>query len=297
MRYDPFYDPSHEQAGVSVRETEQTPPSSGTGIRELIDTEPPCQGGRRGFESLLPLENKAANRIAPESVGSNTTPHTTLRIEPIGKRRGSPYARPVSGLGDRFGGGLRGDARARANRAAGLVVPLANLLRGYIVRGGDGKGTALFGYAWTSGPLRLVRAANGGIGTLIVKRFQPTKDGRRRAHLMAMAVDGTVKRVVKRRKVGGVVSAVVLTTEQAEALRRSSSKPDVDGGTWDEVRMRRVYEPLVQDGLLEKSVKPWVSNDAFDLVHYETTEIGKWALAVYDRNAKQASKNESEKTT
>ena len=72
-------------------------------------------------------------------------------------------------------------------------------LRGYVVRGGDGGGTALFGYAWTSkGKYELLRAVGDGLGQLVVKRFPPTEDGRRRALLVAIAVGGTVKRVMKR---------------------------------------------------------------------------------------------------
>jgi hypothetical protein len=68
----------------------------------------------------------------------------------------------------------------------------------YVVRGGDGSGTALFGYAWTTkGKLALVRASGDGCGQLIVQRFEPSADGRRRAHLVALAVRGTVKRVVR----------------------------------------------------------------------------------------------------
>lgn len=63
-------------------------------------------------------------------------------------------------------------------------------LVGYIVRGGDGKRTAVFGYAW---PKNLNRGDE-----LIVKHFAPTTDGRDRARLMALAVGGTVKRVMKR---------------------------------------------------------------------------------------------------
>jgi hypothetical protein len=78
---------------------------------------------------------------------------------------------------------------------------------GYVVRGGDGKGTALFGYAWTTrGKYALIRAVGDGMGQLIVKRFEPTSDGLRRARLMALAVDGTVKRVVRRhRRVASMV--------------------------------------------------------------------------------------------
>lgn len=76
-----------------------------------------------------------------------------------------------------------------------------SVLKGYVVRGGDGDRTALFGYAWIiDGPphLRLVRASTDGGGQLIVVRFPPTRDGRRRAWAMAAAVEGTVKRVVSR---------------------------------------------------------------------------------------------------
>ena len=92
-----------------------------------------------------------------------------------------------------------------------------------------------------------------------------------------------------RAKVKRSGGAVALTEEQAEALRRCLSKPDLDGGNWDEVRMRRVYNPLVRDLLLAESVRPWEANDALEVVHYETTELGKWALAVYDRSTARAS--------
>ena len=63
-------------------------------------------------------------------------------------------------------------------------------LCGYVVRGGDGNRTAVIGFAW---PDNLVRGDE-----LIVKRFDPTPDGRKRAWLVAIAIGGTVKRVVKR---------------------------------------------------------------------------------------------------
>lgn len=67
-------------------------------------------------------------------------------------------------------------------------------LSGYIVRGGDGHGTAVFGYGWpTKGKRPLVRGDN-----LIVYHFAPTPDGRQRAYLVAAAVEGTVKRVMKK---------------------------------------------------------------------------------------------------
>ena len=65
-------------------------------------------------------------------------------------------------------------------------------LCGYVVRGGDGNRTAVIGYAW---PDNLVRGDE-----LVVKRFDPTPDGRKRAWLVAVAIGGTVKRVVKRAK-------------------------------------------------------------------------------------------------
>lgn len=66
-------------------------------------------------------------------------------------------------------------------------------LVGYIVRGGDGNATAVFGYSWPDGLMRG--------GELLVRRFEPTADGRRRAWLVAIGVGGTVKRVVKRASV------------------------------------------------------------------------------------------------
>jgi hypothetical protein len=80
---------------------------------------------------------------------------------------------------------------------------------------------------------------------------------------------------------------VSLTREMAEALRRASSQPDMfsaDPGTETE---ERVYAPLVKLGFLTKEVRPWPANDEFDLIHYETTETGKWALRMYDKTRTQ----------
>jgi hypothetical protein len=77
-------------------------------------------------------------------------------------------------------------------------------------------------------------------------------------------------------------AAVLLTTDQAEALRRCASEPDIDAGLWTEAT-GDLYEPLVRDGLLARTIRPWRANELYELVHYQTTEHGKWALAIYDR--------------
>lgn len=77
-------------------------------------------------------------------------------------------------------------------------------------------------------------------------------------------------------------SQVPLTDEMAEALRRSSSHPDLFSGDFDDERDRRVYDPLVKLGFLTREIRPWPANDLFEIVHYETTETGKWALRLYD---------------
>jgi hypothetical protein len=77
--------------------------------------------------------------------------------------------------------------------------------------------------------------------------------------------------------------AVCLTAAQAETLRRAASKPDIDSGAWDPVRDVLLYEPLVRDGLLTREIRPAPGQPMHEIVHYETTEAGKWALGVYDR--------------
>lgn len=79
-------------------------------------------------------------------------------------------------------------------------------------------------------------------------------------------------------------SQLPLTSEMAEALRRASSDPDLFSGDFEYERDQRVYAPLVRLGLLTMTVKPWPANELYEIVHYETTEIGKWALRLYDKH-------------
>jgi hypothetical protein len=74
----------------------------------------------------------------------------------------------------------------------------------------------------------------------------------------------------------------------AEALRRASSHPDLFSGDFDDERDRRVYEPLVKLGFLKREIRPWDANDLFEIVHYETTDTGKWALRLYDKEVSNA---------
>jgi len=36
-------------------------------------------------------------------------------------------------------------------------------------------------------------------------------------------------------------------------------------------------------GRQDPEVRPWPANDLYDLIHYETTETGKWALRLFDK--------------
>jgi hypothetical protein len=76
----------------------------------------------------------------------------------------------------------------------------------------------------------------------------------------------------------------VITAEQAEALRRASSQPDLFSGDFDDLRDERIYAPLVNLGFLEMTVKPWPANDLYEIVHYETTALGKWALQQFEKS-------------
>ena len=75
----------------------------------------------------------------------------------------------------------------------------------------------------------------------------------------------------------------MLTPEQAEALRRASSQPDLFSADPGIKKEERVYAPLVRLGFLTREVRPWPANDLYDLIHYETTETGKWALRLFDK--------------
>jgi hypothetical protein len=80
--------------------------------------------------------------------------------------------------------------------------------------------------------------------------------------------------------------AVNLSDDMAAALRRCSTLPHIDAGAFDPVRDEEIYIPLTRDGLLKRTVLPIDGKPFHETVLYETTEAGKWALSIHDRDRK-----------
>jgi len=90
------------------------------------------------------------------------------------------------------------------------------------------------------------------------------------------------------------MTAVNLTREQAEVLRRCAVADTVYRGKWTKA-VERLYDPLVTEGLLARTEHPAPGRPGAVLVHYDTTAAGLWALAVWDRQHARDSAEQRER--
>jgi len=69
--------------------------------------------------------------------------------------------------------------------------------------------------------------------------------------------------------------AQTLTDEQMNALARATAAPDLAGGDWSDEMHERVYEPLIESGLIVQTLRPYPPDPNYEIVHYEATEAGR----------------------